>query len=196
MEFASVSAHFLPTWMHGLSRKWSNFLLRHPFIYSSILSMTGSVSKEQTKKLNPSKLKPFIESGLELMWPILDDKDKRFNRIIMYAKNPNHSEPLRLAFYVPKKFDKKFNSKLPAIVHFHQGGFFYGGLDVGGAESFIERLFGDLVGKQQLPCVVVDVDYRYPPHFKYPAAIEDAQTALRFVHDHAELLGIDRHRLA
>lgn len=69
-------------------------------------------------------------------------------------------------------------------------------MDVGGAESFIERLFGDLVGKQQLPCVVVDVDYRYPPHFKYPAAIEDAQTALRFVYDHAELLGIDRHRLA
>ena len=53
------------------------------------------------------------------MWPSLDDKDKRFNRIIMYAKNPNHSEPLRLAFYVPKKFDKKFNSKLPAIVHLY-----------------------------------------------------------------------------
>jgi acetyl esterase/lipase len=45
-------------------------------------------------------------------------------------------------------------------------------------------------------CVVVSVDYRLAPETRYPGALEDNYTALKWVHAHAAELGIDRSRIA
>lgn len=43
---------------------------------------------------------------------------------------------------------------------------------------------------------VVALDYRHAPQFRYPAQLEDVQTALSFLQTHAETLEIDRQRVA
>lgn len=76
----------------------------------------------------------------------------------------------------------------PALVYYHGGGFFMGTLD-----QF------DIVCKELAvgaECVVVSVDYRLAPEFKFPIATEDAYAALLWTVDHADELGIDVSRVA
>ena len=77
---------------------------------------------------------------------------------------------------------------LPVVVFFHGGGFVIGDLD---SHDPIAR--GVALGAG---AVVVAVDYRLAPEHPYPAAVEDAFTALRWVSAHAAELGADPARLA
>ena len=43
---------------------------------------------------------------------------------------------------------------------------------------------------------VVTLDYRHAPQFRYPAQLEDVQTALSFIQTQADALEIDRQRIA
>lgn len=65
----------------------------------------------------------------------------------------------------------------PLLVHFHGGGWVLGSLDQ--ADDVCRRLAGD--GR----IAVLSVDYRLAPEHPYPAAIEDAQAAVRHVLRHA-----------
>ena len=44
--------------------------------------------------------------------------------------------------------------------------------------------------------IFVSVEYRLAPEHKFPAAVEDCQWAVRWVHDHADEIGADRARIA
>ena len=77
---------------------------------------------------------------------------------------------------------------LPVLVYFHGGGWVIGGLDT---HDNIARALC-----QYADCVVVSVDYRLAPEHRFPAALEDAYTATRWVAQNAEELGIDPSRLA
>ncbi|GAB7044597.1 hypothetical protein JCM9533A_84480 [Catenuloplanes niger JCM 9533] len=43
---------------------------------------------------------------------------------------------------------------------------------------------------------MLSVEYRRAPEFPFPTPIEDAYAALRWLHDHAPELGVDRDRIA
>ncbi len=75
----------------------------------------------------------------------------------------------------------------PLLLHMHGGGFMMTD------PNLMPRL-------QEIAtdchCVVVSVDYRLAPETRYPGALEDNYAALKWVHAHAEELGIDRSRIA
>jgi len=76
----------------------------------------------------------------------------------------------------------------PVTMFFHGGGFAVGDLDTHDAIAREHAVDGD--------SVVVSVDYRLAPEHPYPAAVEDAWAATRWVAANADELGADAARLA
>jgi acetyl esterase len=76
----------------------------------------------------------------------------------------------------------------PVVVFCHAGGFALGNLDTDHRQCVeLARRGG---------CTVVSVDYRLSPEHPYPAPLDDAVTALRWVAANATELGIDAGRIA
>jgi acetyl esterase len=77
---------------------------------------------------------------------------------------------------------------LPALVYFHGGGWTIGDLDT---HDVVCRVLADLAR-----CAVASVDYRLAPEHKFPAAVDDAVAATRWVAREAGRIGIDARRIA
>jgi acetyl esterase len=77
---------------------------------------------------------------------------------------------------------------LPVLIYLHGGGWVQGNLETADA---VCRNFCNL-GQ----CLVVSTNYRHAPEAKFPAAVEDAYAASRWVGEHAAELGGDPHKLA
>ncbi len=77
---------------------------------------------------------------------------------------------------------------VPTVVFFHGGGFVIGDLDT--HDAIARRLCVDVAA------VVVSVDYRLAPEHPFPAGIEDADSAVRWVVEHIGDFGNDATRVA
>lgn len=73
-------------------------------------------------------------------------------------------------------------------LYFHGGGWVLNSIDT--HDDLVRRLTAES------GCVFVNVEYRLAPEFKYPAAIDDAYTALLWAYEHASELGCDPNRIA
>ena len=76
---------------------------------------------------------------------------------------------------------------LPGFIFFHGGGMVAGSIET---HDLIAAALAQTTG-----CRLVSVDYRLAPEHKFPAAIEDAMAAVRWISDEAVSLGIDAGRL-
>jgi acetyl esterase len=76
-----------------------------------------------------------------------------------------------------------------AFFHIHGGGFTLGSID----DLFTVAKCAHICA--QVGCTVTTVDYRLAPEFPYPTAAEDCYAALRWVVEHARMLGIDQSRI-
>jgi acetyl esterase/lipase len=75
----------------------------------------------------------------------------------------------------------------PGLLDIHGGGFVVGSIDMQhGMCVPIAR---------ELGAVVATVEYRLAPEHPFPAALEDCYAALRWLHDRADDLGVDRDRI-
>jgi acetyl esterase len=95
----------------------------------------------------------------------------------------------RVAGSIPVRiYRPQASGSLPTIVYLHGGGFVIGDLDT---HEGVCRLLCNDVG-----AVVISVDYRLAPEHRFPAAVEDAYAAVRWVAEHVADYGGDRGRLA
>ena len=76
----------------------------------------------------------------------------------------------------------------PVLVYYHGGGHVFGSLDT---HDTITRNLCNVAN-----CTVISVDYRMGPEHRFPAAVNDAFDAARWVSEHARTLRVDRNRLA
>jgi acetyl esterase len=77
---------------------------------------------------------------------------------------------------------------IPALIYIHGGGWVIGDLDT---HDIVCRAIARRAG-----AVVVSVDYRLAPEYKFPAAVVDCYAATEWVSANAERLGIDQARIS
>lgn len=76
----------------------------------------------------------------------------------------------------------------PAILHIHGGGHVVG--NVAGELVYLQEI------ARTLDCTIVSVEYRLSPRATFRQSTEDTYAGLKWLHDNAEALGVDRHRIA
>jgi acetyl esterase len=106
---------------------------------------------------------------------------RAFDRVI-----PGPGNELTLRIYQPREAQPA--ELFPVLVWYHGGGFVIGDLET--HDSACRML------ANQADCLVVAVDYRLAPEFKFPAAVQDSIAALRWVALHAREIGGDPERIA
>lgn len=97
---------------------------------------------------------------------------------------PGNDGNLRLRLYRPKSA----SAPTPVLVWLHGGGYLIG------KPEMDDPYCAELV--QQLGITIVSVDYRRAPKHPFPAALEDAYTALEWVVAQAQEQNLDASRLA
>lgn len=102
----------------------------------------------------------------------------------MTIPGPAGAIPARL--YTPQTLRRQ-DGLSPCLVFFHGGGWVIGDLDSHDVVCRILAHEGELL--------VISVDYRLAPEHKFPAAIDDAIAATRWIADNAVQLNIDAQRL-
>ena len=100
------------------------------------------------------------------------------------AEGPAGPIPMRL--YRPKGV--LASTALPVLVFFHGGGWVIGDMETH------DVLCRQLTAGAEIS--VVNVDYRLAPEHKFPAAVDDAWAATKWVVAHAAELGVDARRVA
>jgi acetyl esterase len=93
---------------------------------------------------------------------------------------PGAAGPRRARLYRPRSAGGK---AAPGLVWFHGGGFVIGSID---STDGVCRAIASRAG-----VVVMSVDYRLAPEHRFPAAVEDAVSATRWVLEHGSSMGID-----
>ena len=78
--------------------------------------------------------------------------------------------------------------RLPGLIHFRGGGFVLGTLN---SSDRVCRDLAHLAGR-----VVVSVDYRLAPEHPFPAPVDDAYAATKYVLEHASEFGMDESQIA
>jgi acetyl esterase len=97
---------------------------------------------------------------------------------------PHGSIPARI--YTPKTLRRK-DGLAPVLVFFHGGGWVIGDLD---SHDVVCRKLAD-----EGELIVVSVDYRLAPEHKFPAAVDDAIAATKWIAENAKQIGVDAARL-
>jgi acetyl esterase len=99
---------------------------------------------------------------------------------------PSPAGPIPARLYTPIK-PRTAEGLAPCLVFFHGGGWVIGDLD---SHDVVCRKLAD-----QGELMVISVDYRLAPEHKFPAAVDDAINATKWIADNAKALGIDAGRL-
>ena len=99
---------------------------------------------------------------------------------------PIGARNLALRLYRP--LGSPSDARLPTLIYFHGGGWLMGSIETH------DTLCRELCNASQT--CVVSVDYRLAPEHAYPAALDDARSALAWVFDNAEGARIDAQRVA
>src|SRR5882757_7803631 len=99
---------------------------------------------------------------------------------------PSPNGPIPARIYTPLRL-RQTNGLAPCLVFFHGGGWVIGDLD---SHDVVCRKLAD-----EGELIVISVDYRLAPEHKFPAAVDDAIEAVKWIAANAKQFGIDASRL-
>jgi len=91
--------------------------------------------------------------------------------------------PLKLDLYFPQSDEHTF----PVVIYVHGGGWVEGSKD--GVPDYL-----DVDALRELGILTASIEYRLAPVYKFPAMIEDARCAVRYLRAHANEYNIDPTR--
>jgi acetyl esterase len=74
------------------------------------------------------------------------------------------------------------------IIHFHGGAWILGSIET---EDAISRILANSCN-----CIVISVEYRLAPEYKFPTAVYDCFNAIEWAYENAETLGINKNKIA
>jgi acetyl esterase len=132
--------------------------------------------------LTPAEAREFYLAGR----PVTNPEPPELKSVEALAiPAPHGSIPARI--YTPKTL-RQAGGLAPCLVFFHGGGWVIGDLD---SHDVVCRKLAD---EGQL--TVISVDYRLAPEHKFPAAVDDAIAATKWIADNSAKLGIDASRLS
>lgn len=100
---------------------------------------------------------------------------------------PGIAAEIPLCIYTPI-YPPEGDGSFPLSIYFHGGGWTIGNLPM--VDSICRTLANDA------GCVVVSVDYRLAPEYKFPAGLEDAYAATKWVAENAAEINGDRAKIA
>ncbi len=148
----------------------------HPQV-QDLLARSAVAREPALTAQSPAEARETMRRGAEALQKPENLADVRATAAI----GPEGSIPTRV--YTPQGA-----APWPGLVWFHGGGWVMGDLDTHDA----------LCRHLAIACeaVIVSVDYRLAPEHPFPAAVEDADAATRWVSENAAALGIDPGRLA
>lgn len=155
-------------------------------------------------KLDPDAAavyKAFQDAGRPAYETLTADEARAYYSAARLVSNPDPAEmasvrpiaipgpagdiPARL--YTPNKL-RQDEGLAPALVFFHGGGWVIGDLETHDVVCRGIAQDGELL--------VISIDYRLAPEHKFPAAVDDAIAATRWIADNAKKLGIDPEQLS
>lgn len=141
---------------------------------AQVLALMEGAGQPPLESLPPVEARAAIAQGLGA----LQGEPGAVGQITAETARCAHADiPLRI--YRPQS---GADAPLPAIVFFHGGGFVLGDLDL--YEGICRRLC------EAARAAVVAVDYRLAPEHPFPAAVEDAEAAVRWIAAEGERLGL------
>ncbi len=136
----------------------------------------------QATKETEEELKAVQAQGMELMSYTLPDGMTMEDIVI---DGPDDGQKLTLRIYRPADLPEN----APVVMEVHGGGWVGGNLDIDNYRCC------ELASRT--PCVVIGVDYRLTTaEVYYPKPLMDCYTALMYIYDNAEALGVDKDRIA
>jgi acetyl esterase len=144
-----------------------NFPILHKMILERMKpALHRPVTLEQATQARIDEL--YLNRGLMklLIYGLIPKLKKIEDRII-----PNHDFPIPIRLYTPIE---AYN--LPTIIYYHGGGYVTGSIAL--YDSFCRKI------AKELKSVVISVDYRLAPQFRFPTALEDCYTATKWITDH------------
>ncbi len=96
---------------------------------------------------------------------------------------PGPAGPIPVRVYTPTSG----SAPRPALVYIHGGGWVIGDLEM------VDGICRAVANRAE--CVVVSVDYRMAPEYKFPAPLDDCYAGLLWIAQHAHELGVDPNRI-
>jgi acetyl esterase len=132
----------------------------------------------------------FSLNAIKLMSELFNDRRREAAALtdVSGLQITDHTAQAEAASVAVRVYRGGHTEPVPVVVYCHAGGFALGNLDTDHRQCVeLTRRGG---------CTVVSVDYRLSPEHPYPAPLDDAVTALRWVAANADELGIDAARIA
>ena len=147
-----------------------------------VLNAFREAGRPPYETLTPKEAREFYLAGRVVSHPEPPEMASVQNSTI---PGPGGAIPVRT--YTPKQL-RKYDGLAPALVFFHGGGWVIGDLDSHDVVCRTLARDGEMI--------VISVDYRLAPEHKFPAAVDDAIAATKWVSLNAKSLGIDASRIS